>query len=209
MLDVDRLRALARGEISAPPANRQFSPVAPVAAPLHVAATGAATGLSHCNYSVTGATGQKCRYPENGRERGESPPVAGPVAARSDPADVRWLPEIDEAEREAIAIELGGVPIIYASEFARLQAHAPAEVPRNRWDQFINDAGLFFDRWGKQAEALGWRPDELLGLHPEAPMARYDRMGLIWMLRGETVIDITKTAARLSGGLTFYRKAAA
>ena len=81
------------------------------------------------------------------------------------PASKKVSPiEIDEAEREAIAIELGGVPIIYASEFARLQAHPPAEVPRDRWDQFINDAGLFFDRWGKQAEALGWRPDELFGL---------------------------------------------
>ena len=94
---------------------------------------------------------------------------------------------MDTAEREAIAIELGGIPIIYASAFARLQAHAPAEVPRDRWHQFINDAGLFLDRWGRQAEALGWRPDELFGLDPVAPMARYDRMGLIWMLHGETV----------------------
>jgi hypothetical protein len=117
--------------------------------------------------------------------------------------------EIGEAEREAIAVELGGVPIIYASEFARLQAHPPAEVPRDRWDQFINDAGLFFDRWGKQAEAFGWRADELFGLDPVAPMARYDRMGLIWMLRGEAVLDISETAAKLSGGLTFYRKAIA
>ena len=114
--------------------------------------------------------------------------------------------EIDAAEREAIAIELGGVPGIYASEFARLQAHPPAEVPRERWDQFINDAGLFFDRWGKQAEALGWRADELFGLDPIAPMARYDRMGLIWMLKGEYVVALTATGARLSGGLTFYRK---
>jgi hypothetical protein len=30
-------------------------------------------------------------------------------------------------------------------------------------------------------------------------------MGLIWMLRGETVISITTTMATLSGGLTFYR----
>ena len=122
---------------------------------------------------------------------------------------LRWMPvehEIDEAEREAIAIELGGVPIIYASEFARLQAQPPAEVPRDRWHQFINDAGLFLDRRGRQAEALGWRSDELFGLDPDAPMARYDRMGLIWMLHGETVIDITATTARLSSGLTFYRK---
>ena len=60
--------------------------------------------------------------------------------------------EIDEAEREAIAIELGGVPVLYATEFARLQAQAPAEVPRDRWHQFINDAGLFVDHWGRQAE---------------------------------------------------------
>ncbi|MGC1575708.1 MAG: hypothetical protein WA813_06210 [Beijerinckiaceae bacterium] len=40
-------------------------------------------------------------------------------------------------------------------------------------------------------------------------MSRYDRMGLIWLLRGETVLDITETLANLSGGLSFYRKLAA
>jgi hypothetical protein len=139
---------------------------------------------------------------------GEDRKRAGPEP-RQVHGEYTELLQIDEAEREAIAIELGGVPTIYASEFARLQAHAPAEVPRDRWHQFINDAGLFLDRWGRQAKAVGWRADELFSLDPVAPMARYDRMGLIWVLRGETVIDITKTAARLSGGLTFYRKAAA
>ena len=98
------------------------------------------------------------------------------------------------------------MPALYAAEFARPQAQPPAEVPRERWDQFINDAGLFFDQWGKQAEALGWRAEDLFGLHPDAPMARYDRMGLIWMLHGEPVINITATTAKLSGGLAFYRK---
>jgi len=208
MLDVDRLRALARGEIPAAPAKAPFSPVAPVAVLAHVAATGAATGLSLCNYSVTGATGQKFSYHDNERNEPVVVPVAAPVAACSASAEAPEY-EIDEAEREAIAVELGGIPTIYASEFARLQAHPPAEVPRDRWDQFINDAGLFLDHWGRQAEALGWRPDELFGLYPDAPMARYDRMGLIWMLRGETVLDISDTAARLSGGLAFYRRAAA
>jgi hypothetical protein len=127
----------------------------------------------------------------------------------SQPRGINSAADMDEAEREAIAIELGGAPEIYASEFARLQARPPAEVPRDRWHQFINDAGLFLDRWGRQAEAFGWRADELFGLHPDAPMARYDRMGLIWMLRGETVLDISETAARLSGGLAIYRKATA
>jgi hypothetical protein len=114
--------------------------------------------------------------------------------------------EIDEAEREAIAIELGGVPIIYASAFAHLQAHAAPGVPIERWDQFINDAGIFLDLWGHEAERLGWRAEELFGLHPEVPMARYDQMGLIWMLKGEYVVALTATGARFLGGLTFYKE---
>ena len=46
----------------------------------------------------------------------------------------------------------------------------------------------------------------IVGLDPDAPMARYNRMGLIWMLHGEPVINITATTAKLSGGLAFYRK---
>jgi hypothetical protein len=37
-------------------------------------------------------------------------------------------------------------------------------------------------------------------------MTRCDRMGLIWMLKGERLVALTATGARLSGGLTFYRK---
>jgi hypothetical protein len=50
----------------------------------------------------------------------------------------------------------------------------------HRWHQFISDAGTFLDQWSREAERLGWRAKELFGLHPVAPMARYDRMGLIW-----------------------------
>jgi len=46
----------------------------------------------------------------------------------------------------------------------------------------------------------------LFGLDPVAPMARYDRMGLIWMLKGERVVALAATEVKLSGGLTFYRK---
>jgi hypothetical protein len=198
MLDFDRLKILAqrRGrEELLKSAKMPVSPVAPIAA------TGAGTGLSHWRYSVTGATGQNCSYQENERNG----PVAAPVAACSASVETFEF-EIDEAEREAIAIELGGVPTIYASEFARLQAHPPAEVPRDRWRQFINDAGLFLDCWGRQAKALGWRSEELFGIHPDAPMARYDRMELVWMLKGERIVALTATEAKLSGGLTFYRK---
>jgi hypothetical protein len=130
-----------------------------------------------------------------------------PIAPESQPrATSDNATEIDEAEREAIAIELGGVPEVYASAFAGLQAHAHPEVPLERRHQFINDAGIFLDQWGHEAERLGWTAEALFGLHPAAPLARYDRMGLIWILKGEHVVALIATEARLSGGLTFYRK---
>jgi hypothetical protein len=37
-------------------------------------------------------------------------------------------------------------------------------------------------------------------------MARYDGMGLLWMLQDEQVIELTDRLARVSDGLTFYRR---
>jgi hypothetical protein len=70
----------------------------------------------------------------------------------------------------------------------------------------VNDAGIFLDQWGREAERLGWAAEELFGLHPDAPIARYDRMGLLWMLKGQRVLALTARGARLSDGLRFYRK---
>jgi hypothetical protein len=70
----------------------------------------------------------------------------------------------------------------------------------------VTPIGVFLDQWGYVAERLGWTAEELFGLHPDAPMARYDRMGLIWLLKGERVIALTAREARLSRGLVFYRK---
>jgi hypothetical protein len=114
--------------------------------------------------------------------------------------------EVDEAERKAIAIELGGVPLLYAKAFAEIQAHPPADVSRERWHQFVNDAGHFLDLWGRDAERLGWTSADLFGLDPVKPMARYDSMGLLWMLKRERVIALTSTEARLSGGLAYRRR---
>ena len=73
---------------------------------------------------------------------------------------------------------------------------------------FVNDASLFLDAWGAKAIRLGWSVADLFGLDPVMPMARYDRMGLLWILKNERVIALTATEARLAGGLTYYRQAA-
>jgi hypothetical protein len=114
------------------------------------------------------------------------------------------VPELDEAESEALAVELGKVPETFAQAFAAIQAHPPADVARGRWNAFINDAGLFLDAWGKHANRLGWTVEDLFGLHPTAGLRRHDQAGLCWLLKGERVIALTANEARLSGGLTYY-----
>jgi hypothetical protein len=64
--------------------------------------------------------------------------------------------------------------------------------------------------WGRQADALGWSATEVLGLDPIAPLARYDNMGLVWLLHGCPVVALTQHTAtiRMATGnhLTFYRR---
>ena len=82
----------------------------------------------------------------------------------------------------------------------------PAGVPEPRWRQAIRDAERFLREWGETAERLGWTADDLFGLHPTVPLSRVDRMGLIWLVKGERVAELTQTTARFDRGLAFYRR---
>ena len=79
-------------------------------------------------------------------------------------------------------------------------------VSRERWEMFVDDARLFLVTWGRQAAALGWPAADLVGLHPTHPTARYDRMGMLWFLKGERVVAFAATEARFSSGLAFRRR---
>jgi hypothetical protein len=150
---------------------------------------------------LPGAPSKPSKPPFEGFEGGGSKGVCSNLRTTQASA-----PTVHEAEREAIAIELGGLPEAYAKAFAAIQAHPPADVPRHRWDMFVNDAGLFLDAWGLQAARLGWTVADLLGLDALKPMERYDRQGLLWMLHGERVVALTSGEARFSGGLAYYRR---
>jgi hypothetical protein len=95
---------------------------------------------------------------------------------------------------------------VYREALASLAARLPEDVPENRRRRFLADAESFLDTWADPANQMGWTAEDLFGLHPLAPVARYDRMGLIWTLKGERVVALTATGARLSGGLTIYRR---
>jgi hypothetical protein len=76
-------------------------------------------------------------------------------------------------------------------------------------DQFTDYSGIAWRRaqagalafaleWGSRALEAGWRPNELFGLHPVAPSARYDCKGLAWVLNDRwRVVAIEKDLAAI------------
>jgi hypothetical protein len=98
-----------------------------------------------------------------------------------------------------------------------LRAGCPDHVPADRWQQAIADAEAFAAEWGEQAHALGWTDADLFALHtpPAKPassyrrLSRYDCTGLIWLLQGRPVIELTETAATIraaSGATLTFRR---
>jgi hypothetical protein len=81
----------------------------------------------------------------------------------------------------------------------------PPVVPDARWSMFAADASYFLATWGPQAARLDWTAEDLFELHPVVGLNRQDTTGLCWMLKGERVVALTATEARLSGGLAHYR----
>jgi hypothetical protein len=104
----------------------------------------------------------------------------------------------------------------YSQALATLRAECPAYVDAADWQQAVEDCQRFITKWGKQAEALGWAPADLFGLHtpPEKPapnyrrLSRYDQTGLIWLLRGRRVVELTKDKAVIetATGTVSYRR---
>jgi hypothetical protein len=103
-----------------------------------------------------------------------------------------------------------------ASTFSAIERQCPDRVDVKDWQQAVADGRQFLLQWGEQADALGWTTDDLFGLHdpPEQPgptyrrLSRYDVIGLIWLLHGLPVVDLTADRAVIGrvGGPTFYRR---
>jgi hypothetical protein len=98
-----------------------------------------------------------------------------------------------------------------------LESRCPHLVPVARWQQAVEDGRRFMAQWGTQAEALGWTPRDLFGLHtpPEklhpsySRLSRYDETGLIWLLQGRPVVALTEASAAIegsTGAITIYRR---
>jgi hypothetical protein len=98
-----------------------------------------------------------------------------------------------------------------AEALARLDPNKPqGDVPPRRWLRFIDDCGRFLDGgWAARATALGWGPLDLFGCDRERPFARVDHLGLLWMVKGGTIVELHRDRAILeteSGVRQTYRR---
>jgi hypothetical protein len=88
--------------------------------------------------------------------------------------------------------------------------HPPLDVPSRRWLLFINNARrLLADGTIAQAVDLGWDALGLFGCDAEAPYARIDQMGLVWLVAGNRVLSISSSAAMIetrTGSRQTYRR---
>jgi hypothetical protein len=130
---------------------------------------------------------------------------SGPVQ----PSTHRWTDAHEE--RAAIVEHDGGAPREWAEALARLDpSNPPADIPPRRWITFVNDCGRFLDEeWASRAESLGWGPLDLFGCDRNRPFARVDRMGLLWLINGSTIVELHRDRAvieTLTGAHQTYRR---
>ena len=122
-----------------------------------------------------------------------------------------WAVQDADAEAfEGAARSDLGVPPEWAEGFACLwRMPCPPAIPPARWRELVDNAGRFIDRWAAQAGSLGWTTVSIFGCHPEAPLARRDTQGLVFVIGSGEVVAVTAATAaiRTKGGslLTFRR----
>ena len=84
-----------------------------------------------------------------------------------------------------------GVPEDWAQGVCDLLAMVrPAAWPEAHWCQLREDAFAFLRDHGAEAARLGWDLLDIFGVDPKCPLARYDAMGLVVLLRGRRVVDL-------------------
>ena len=79
--------------------------------------------------------------------------------------------------------------------FATFETKCPAYIPSLRWQGAVRDGRTFLGEWDRRARKLGWTRT---------------RNGLIWLLRGQRVVELSERTAVIrnltTGKVTNYRK---
>ena len=176
--------AKALASLEAVPTDQGFGvPLVPIESPTRPSGT-IGTGFTGSGFDLG-------RDTEDSASPGPSTPIGAPNT------------EADFEERAAIIEDGSGVPREWAEGFARLDlSNRPRGFTVERWRQLIDDGGRFLDRLGSKALSLGWKAEDVFGVHPTAPSARYDLMGLVPLISGGVVVSVSddRAAIRHSSG---------
>ncbi len=136
-------------------------------------------------------------------------PVAAPVAAEDAFPD--WGKGADfrrfQRERAKGVADVAGVaasPAIslpWDRGLEALQAlPQPTFLSRERWEELLYDAACFSKDWGQAAVDLGWTKLELFGCNPNPRASRLDCDGLVILLNGRPVTELTAEFASIDVG---------
>jgi hypothetical protein len=120
------------------------------------------------------------------------PPRRGAASAEKDIGR-----ETSEKSEESCCSRLPGIVGAWVAGLARLHPDClPADVPLNRWQQFLADARRLFDGGiVAQAASAGWTAHDLFGCDNTKPFGRVDQMGLVWFVKGGRIVSISMSAA--------------
>jgi len=137
-------------------------------------------------------------------------PVASPAECPTHNRDVGHPAEPVETPIAALAESPRiSVDTDWATDLGGMDSSSPLPgFTLERWEGVIKDAQRFLDRWGVAALSLDWTAEDLFGVHPVAPAARYDCMGLVPLISGGEVIDMRTDRATIrmtsGNGLVYY-----
>ena len=93
---------------------------------------------------------------------------------------------------------------------AILSADGARGIPPQRWPRVQRDAARLIEGgWLERALALGWTAAELFGCDRRAPWHRLDRAGLVLLVGGHQIVELTGDNAALrtsTGSVLRYRR---
>jgi hypothetical protein len=86
------------------------------------------------------------------------------------------------------------VPNDWVTGIDRLDPNRPpADVPRHRWRQFIDDCERFMsssENWAARAHQLSWDAHALFGCAPKRPLDYSGSAGLLWAIAGGRLVEL-------------------
>jgi len=136
--------------------------------------------------------------------------------------DGEWRWELPASRDEAVAIPSisreparteGRVPIEWMKGVGRLDYYRPpADVPRHRWRQFVDDCNKFLSSsQAERAAELGWDALALFGCRRNHPLVHLGSAGLTWAINGGKVVELHRDWAVIDVPVSrsqriFYRR---